>query len=259
MRPVERGLLLEEEKILAIADLHLGYEFELFHDAGLRIPPQAGPMKDRLGSLIDELQPRELIIVGDYKHNIPFVGEWEYEELEQFARDIGMPITIIKGNHDVGLESIVHAQNVAFGRVRGERRGSVGFFHGHTWPGPELLNCRYLVMGHTHPAILLRDSLGVQTRLACFVESRLEWKAFLERYPSEVPEYNRGLKVIILPSFNRLFGGTGLNVETPLGPLARSCLKIPDSTVILEDGTIIGKIRDLPDYDDEGEKGKGRR
>ncbi len=247
---------MEEEEILAIADLHLGYEFELFHDGGLRIPSQAGPMRERLLALIEQLRPRELIVVGDYKHNIPFVGEWEYEEVEQFARDLKIPITIIKGNHDVGLTSIVHAENVTFGRVRGERRGDVGFFHGHTWPGSDLLTCRYLVMGHTHPAIVLRDSLGVQTRLACFAESQPNWKRFLDRYPSEVDDYNKKLKVIILPCFNRLFGGTGLNLETPLGPVARSCLRIRDSTVILEDGTIIGKVKDLPDYGEK--KGKGR-
>ncbi len=248
MRPVERGLFLPRGRILAVADLHLGYEFELFHDGGLRIPSQTGPMKDRLLTLIDMVDPRELIIVGDYKHNIPYVGEWEYEELERFAKDLSVDITIIKGNHDVGLPSIVHADNVTFGRVRGETRGKVGFFHGHTWPREELLNCRYLVMAHSHPAIVLKDSLGVQTRLSCFVESRPIWPKLLERFPSGLKEYNKRLKVIILPCFNKLFGGTGFNVETPLGPMGRNCLNIPNSTVILEDGTIIGKIKDLSEH-----------
>jgi metallophosphoesterase superfamily enzyme len=101
-------------------------------------------------------------------------------------------------------------------------------------------------MGHSHPALVLKDSLGVQTRLSCFVESNPIWPELLRRYPSDVDEYNKRLKVIILPSFNQLLGGTGFNVETPLGPLAKNCLDIPNSRILLEDGTIIGKIKDLP-------------
>jgi putative SbcD/Mre11-related phosphoesterase len=245
MRPVERGVFLPRARVLAVADLHLGYEFELFR-SGLRIPSQTERMKGRLTTLIEQVGPKELIVAGDFKHNIPYVGDWEYEELERFARDLALPITVIRGNHDVGLTDIVHAENVAFGRVRGETRGKVGFFHGHTWPSKSLLNCRYLVMGHSHPALVLKDSLGVQTRLSCFVESNPIWPELLRRYPSDVDEYNKRLKVIILPSFNQLLGGTGFNVETPLGPLAKNCLDIPNSRILLEDGTIIGKIKDLP-------------
>jgi putative SbcD/Mre11-related phosphoesterase len=245
MQPAERGLFFPRGRILAVSDLHLGYEFELFHNGGMRIPSQTGPIKERLLKLIDQLNPREIIVVGDYKHNIPYVGEWEYEELERFARELSVDVTIIKGNHDAGLTSIVHADNVKFGNVRGEVRGKVGFFHGHTWPGVELFKCRYLVIGHSHPAVVLKDSLGVQNRLSCFVQSRPIWPKVLERFPSDLEEYNKRLGVVILPCFNRLFGGIGFNVETPLGPLAKNCLNIPNSTVILEDGTLIGKIRDL--------------
>jgi len=245
MRPVERGLFFPRDRILVVSDLHLGYEFELFHDGGMRIPSQTGAIKERLLGLIDQLDPAEVIITGDFKHNIPYVGDWEYEELERFVRDLGVDITIIKGNHDVGLNSIIHAENVRFGSVRGEIRGNVGFFHGHTWPRSELFSCRHLVIGHSHPAIVLKDSLGVQSRLACFIKSRPIWSRVLERFPSEIDDYNRKLGVVILPCFNRLFGGTGFNVETPLGPLAKNCLNIPNSTAILEDGTLVGKIRDI--------------
>lgn len=248
MRPIERGLYLPRERVLAVADLHLGYEFELYHDGGLRIPSQAGPMSKRLHAIIEETNPREIVVVGDYKHNIPYVGEWEYEEAEGFARDLGVVVTVIRGNHDVGLDSILHAENARFGGIRGEIRGRVGFFHGHTWPRAELLTCRYLVMGHSHPCIAIRDSLGVQSRLASFIEARPVWDVFLKRYPSELEDYNRKLKFIILPCFNKVFGGTAFNLETPLGPVARHCLNIPGSRAILEDGTIIGKIRDLKDY-----------
>lgn len=244
MRPTERGVFLERERVLAVADLHLGYEFELLR-SGLRIPSQTQKMKERLLAMIGEVQPEELIVVGDFKHNIPYVGDWEYEELERFARDLEVKVTIIKGNHDVGLASILQARNVSFGRMRGEVRGRVGFIHGHTWPDRELLKCRYLVMGHSHPALVLKDSLGVETRLSCFVESKPIWKEMLGRYPGGLEEYNQRLKVIVLPSFNKLLGGTGFNVETPLGPIARSCLDLPNSTIILEDGTIVGKIKHL--------------
>ncbi len=244
MRPVNRGLFLSGEDVLVVADLHLGYEFELLQN-GLRIPSQTGEMRKRLLSLSERLDPRELIILGDFKHNIPYVGDWEFEELEQFARAMPVETTIIKGNHDGGLESIIHADKVSFGKTRGEVRGGVGFFHGHTWPERDLLDCKYLVMGHSHPAIVLKDALGVEKRLPCFIESNPIWEKLEERYPSRMGEYNRDLKVIVLPSFNKLLGGTGFNVDKPLGPMASNCLDIPGSTVILIDGTILGKIEDL--------------
>ncbi len=244
MRPIERGVFLERQGVLAVADLHLGYEFELLR-SGLRIPSQTQKIKARLLAMIREVEPKELIVAGDFKHNIPYVGAWEYEELERFVRDLGVKVTVIKGNHDVGLSSILHGSNVSFGNTRGEVRGNVGFFHGHTWPNTELLKCRYVVMGHSHPALVLKDSLGLETRLSCFVESRLVWKKVLDRYPGELPDYNEKLRIIVLPSFNKLLGGTGFNVETPLGPLARTCLDLPNATIILEDGTIIGKIKHI--------------
>ena len=244
MRLVERGLLLEEQKVLVVADLHIGYEFEL-SEAGVKIPSQTGGMKSRLIKMIREVKPEELIILGDFKHNIPYVGTWEYEELERFVRDLPVRVTMIRGNHDVDLQSILHSENVRFGDPRGEIRGSVGLFHGHVWPKRELFKCKYLVMGHTHPAVLLKESLGLETRLSCFVQSRPIWSKLIERYPGELGSYNPELKVIILPSFNKLLGGTALNVEEPLGPLARRCLDIPNSEIILEDGTILGTLRHI--------------
>ncbi len=244
MRPLERGVFLPDQRVLAVADLHLGYEHELLQ-SGVRIPSQTGKIKERLQGLLRQARPKELIVAGDFKHNIPYVGEWEYEELERFVRDLPVRVTIIRGNHDAGLSSIVHADNVSFGKTRGEVRGNVGFFHGHTWPSADLLQCRYIVMGHSHPAIVLRDSLAVETRLSCFVESRMLWDELIRRYPSDLPRFNRRLRIITMPSFNRLLGGTGFNIEAPLGPLARNCLDIANSTAILEDGTIMGRIKEL--------------
>jgi len=244
MHPVERGLFLPRAKVLAVADLHIGYEFELSR-SGVKIPSQTPRMKRRLLDMIDSEKPKELIIVGDLKHNIPYVGDWEFEELERFVRDLPVRVRIIKGNHDVGLSSIIHAENTSFGNVRGEIVGKVGFFHGHTWPRKELLQCRYLVLGHSHPVILLVDRLGVQTRLPCFIEAMPKWEEVEKRYPSELEGYNEKLRVIILPSFNELFGGTAFNVEVPLGPLAKNCLDIPNSKVILLDGTVVGRVKDV--------------
>ncbi len=241
MRIVERGLLLEKERILIVADLHIGYEFEL-SQAGMKIPSQTPSMKSRLVRMINEVEPKELIFLGDFKHNIPYVGNWEYEELEKFVRDLPVQVTMIRGNHDVDLQSILHSENVRFGNPRGEIRGSVGLFHGHVWPRKELFKCRYLVMGHSHPAILIRESLGLETRLSCFVKARPLWSKLAERYPGDLGSYNKDLKVIILPSFNKLLGGTALNVEEPLGPMARRCLDLPNSEIILEDGTILGTL-----------------
>jgi hypothetical protein len=59
----------EEERWLAVADLHFGYE--LSQRAAGRLIPLWGmtSIEERLSELLDDYQPRRLLIVGDLVHN----------------------------------------------------------------------------------------------------------------------------------------------------------------------------------------------
>src|SRR5947207_357710 len=63
------GLFHQKEKWLAVADLHFGYE--LSQRAAGRLVPLWGmrSIEERLTELLDEYQPRRLIIVGDLVHD----------------------------------------------------------------------------------------------------------------------------------------------------------------------------------------------
>ena len=63
------ALFHETEKWLAVADLHFGYE--LSQRAAGRLMPLWGmtSIEARLAELLDEYQPRQLIIVGDLVHD----------------------------------------------------------------------------------------------------------------------------------------------------------------------------------------------
>ena len=63
------ALFHEAEKWLAVADLHFGYE--LSQRAAGRLMPLWGmtSIEARLAELLDEYQPRQLIIVGDLVHD----------------------------------------------------------------------------------------------------------------------------------------------------------------------------------------------
>jgi hypothetical protein len=133
MRPVERGVFLPRARVLAVADLHLGYEFELFR-SGLRIPSQTERMKGRLTTLIEQVGPKELIVAGDFKHNIPYVGDWEYEELERFARDLALPITVIRGTMTWGSPTLCTPRTLPSGGFAAKPGGRWG--SSTATPGP---------------------------------------------------------------------------------------------------------------------------
>ena len=63
------ALFHETQKWLAVADLHFGYE--LSQRAAGRLMPLWGmtSIEARLAELLDEYQPRQLIIVGDLVHD----------------------------------------------------------------------------------------------------------------------------------------------------------------------------------------------
>ena len=90
-------LFHEVEKWLAVADLHFGYE--LSQRAAGRLMPLWGmtSIEARLAELLDENQPRQLIIVGDLVHD----GASAEAASKLLAR-LGQRCAVIAlaGNHD---------------------------------------------------------------------------------------------------------------------------------------------------------------
>src|SRR6266446_7654327 len=91
------ALFHERERWLAVADLHFGYELSQ-RAAGCLVPLWGmTSIEERLAQLLDEYQPRQLIIVGDLVHDKASLAE--AVELLSRLRE-RCEVIALAGNHD---------------------------------------------------------------------------------------------------------------------------------------------------------------
>src|SRR5260370_6006562 len=83
VKPVadQPALLIEKdgERVLVVADLHLGGEVSLSHQ-GIHVPSQVPRLLEKLRKIINDTHPRQLILLGDVQHAVAKVelDEWKY-------------------------------------------------------------------------------------------------------------------------------------------------------------------------------------
>lgn len=217
----DRAVYLEDINSLVIADLHIGYEEEL-RDKGIIVPPVWKDMRRRIITLMDRYGAEQLIILGDVKHSILRTPR----ELSMFFRDLPYSVTVVKGNHDGGIEDMVEFDIKS---AAGFRIGKYGFIHGHSWPDENVMRADVLFMGHMHPEMEFFDSVGKSSKMPCLLRGNLSDKG--------VDRYGKNLQVVVLPAFNPLVGAA---LGKPLGPLFRNKL-IGEMEVYLLNGTYLGK------------------
>lgn len=214
-----------------ISDVHLGIERE-FARGGIILPPQTRTLIERLGSLP---ATRRLLILGDLKHPIgtdrrttTAVEGFVTAALGRFAE-----VTLVKGNHDGGFPWEEYGIDLI--PSGGFREGDYGFLHGHRFPDPEVLDARFLVTGHNHPAVLFQDEIGsIAVEPAWF------------RIPG--PGSAEDQDLIMVPSFNEVCGGSPVNVSGQrfLGPLIGRGLFDPEGGQIHTlDGIELGTRNEL--------------
>ncbi|MGB9814865.1 MAG: metallophosphoesterase [Thermoplasmata archaeon] len=217
---------------IVISDLHLGIERD-FESRGVLVG-RLETLENEIIDIIEENNAGNLIILGDVKHAIKPSYE-EMNSIREFFSSISehADITIIKGNHDGGIEKILNAR--VYG-PRGARLGEFYFNHGHTWPGRDLDGARYLLMGHLHPEV---NAVVPGTH-------RKFHRCWLIGHPEEDMRefYDFSGEVIIFPAFNPL---VGMSVrEYAPGPLFRnSLITIGNMDVYLLDSRHLGKFSDL--------------
>ncbi len=254
------------ERILIVADLHIGLEYEL-SKAGVNIPFQTERIQGELLALCKEYKPDRLVIAGDVKHGVPVTSFQEKRELptlfEVLLTEVPR-IDVTRGNHDGNIQDLA-TKDVEIHSSKGIILGDdykIAIFHGHAWPRPKALEADLLVAGHNHPTVLLRTPLGIRMTQRAWVKGVAEpgrlAKAFLEqdavKYEGDpVAAFNEHYKaeigcpeMILMPTFNDLLGGLPVNGEAPqslLGPmLRRNAIKTDDFEVYLLDGTYLGKV-----------------
>jgi len=258
-----------ESKTLIIADLHLGFEYEL-SEIGISIPSQTLKIQSRLLRIIKEVAPSRLILLGDVKHSVSKISIQEWKELPLFFESIQKyvdTIEVVPGNHDGDLApltprsvKILSSHGVLIGNEE-----QLGLFHGHAWPNPELLGADCLIMAHNHPVIRFDDDFGYRTIRRIWVKARLNLSMLhgllsspresdLRDPDREIDDKNSEkptemMKLIIMPAFNEMLGGLQMNgppSKRLLGPLMRSgAIDIDNAEAYLLDGSYLGTLSHL--------------
>jgi len=225
---------------IAAGDLHIGIEEEL-ERRGFRVPDQTGRTLERLKDLVEAHGPKELILLGDVKHQVPFTERYEARKVSMLLEELCalVPVTVVAGNHDGRLSDIAPEGVRIVGSLVA---GDFGFIHGHSWPPEKLMRCKTLVMAHTHPSVLLLDECGRAVTEPCWLRAPFSKRKAAERYKPPFPE------LIVMPAFGELRSGYPVNERGGrlIGPLLRSGLvNLQAARVYLLDGTFLGRVRDL--------------
>jgi len=273
LRPHPALLLKRNSKrILVVADLHIGWEVQLA-EKGIYVPSQTPKLQEKMLQLIQLCKPTSLLFLGDVKHAIAKVAMEEWRDIPDFFETLGekvQDIQIIPGNHDGNLEPLL-PQNAKMLPPTGIALGSVGFFHGHTWPSPNLLNCPNLITAHVHPTVTFRDLIGFRITRQVWVKAPCNRKKLAKSIlkhlrikgdkdpilllQEQFKVKLRTSQLFMMPSFNDFLGGQSINRKTLgkssgsrafIGPILRSkSVDTDNAEVHLLDGTFLGTVKHL--------------
>nr|HDO81160.1 metallophosphoesterase [Candidatus Bathyarchaeota archaeon] len=188
------GLMIEEIGALVVADLHLGYEDVLREEKGIFIASQYPKMKSLILEMLEEASPDILVLNGDFKHEFGEASLQEWIEVRDLIETLvkeKVKLVFVRGNHDNFIVTLLRKYELPL--IQEARIGDYLFIHGHRLPTQK---AEYIIMGHEHPSIVLRDEFGTKFR----------YKAFL------LGEY-AGSELLVLPSMHPLATGTVINRE----------------------------------------------
>lgn len=247
-------IVTSTETSLVVADIHLGIEWDLYR-SGINLPSQMKGRLDRLLGYIQANSPDRVILLGDVKHNVPQVSWQEKDEIPRFLETLAeyTHVDIFPGNHDGGIELLFNRQkDIKVHSARGAVIDGVGYFHGHTWPSPEILAASHVVTAHNHPTIRFTDAFGYSLVESAWIKTRFNLdilKAHFGNLDFENPAQWADPELFIMPAFNELCGGVPFNESTQeelLGPAFSSGgIKLEASEVYLLDGTRLGLLRNI--------------
>lgn len=220
----KHGIFLAQHRALVIADLHIGYEAAL-EKQGIMVPCSQYPkMKQDIANMLNACKPEMLIINGDVKHEFGEATRQEWGEtldLLSFLEGKKLKLVVVRGNHDNFLIPILKKHSIEL-KDPCFMLGNFLFFHGHKQLDLQMfVSAENLIMAHEHPAIVLRDELGVKRKFKCFLKGRFH-----------------GKNLIVLPAFSPLAEGSEVNLtrrEELLSPLLRACNLASFKAVVLED------------------------
>lgn len=193
---VGKCLLLDdnEEKVLVVGDLHLGFE-RILRENGVMVPVNI------LKSLVEDFDLifkhvgniNKIVLLGDIKHDFGRNEIDEYKEIGEilnYLRRKCEDVWIVKGNHDVMIEGVVRGLD----RIEIKEYflwKNVCFVHGDKdFPEIHEKAVKMWIVGHGHPAININDGTKIE-KFKCFLSGTFKNK-----------------NIILVPSFFSVSDGT---------------------------------------------------
>ena len=172
-----RALWLPEARLLAVADLHLGYAWAHRH-AGQLMPITArDTTAERLRALVGDHKPERLVLLGDIVHRaVPVKPVQEALLAVLDCLPSQLTVTAIAGNHDRDIERLLHADSRFVPVTHFSANGCV-FVHGDAASAavaePDIKAARarrgWVVIGHEHPSVTLGDGVATWEKYPCFL------------------------------------------------------------------------------------------
>ncbi len=240
--PVPNSPMLEVEtqqgKMGILSDLHLGTS-TAWRKQGIIVSKH--DENTPLIELITQHHLKRLLLLGDLKASNYSYNKWEERALVNFVNSIKIPVEIIKGNHDAGIENIshplirIHPELIHLERTK--LGLTIGFGHGHSIPKQLIQSVDVLVLGHLHPCVLIKDEIGASWIIKAWLFGKIELD-------------QREIKVIILPAANPLIRGLPVNsskeeLEEIKIIIGKERFPIDSFTVMTPELTTLGTIEDL--------------
>lgn len=155
----EKAIYWEKQKLLLIADLHLGKATH-FRSNGIAVPKEVPDKNwDLLNQLIAKYEVNRLCFLGDLFHS-SFNKEWDVFALwvNQYPE---VQFELILGNHDILAPEIY--DQLEFQTT--DKLVDAPFVFTHE---PQICSEGYNLAGHIHPGIRLKGKARQSHRAACF-------------------------------------------------------------------------------------------
>ncbi|MCD6502966.1 MAG: metallophosphoesterase [Euryarchaeota archaeon] len=190
------------------ADTHFGIEYVLASQ-GLQIPPI---QFEEVLKRIKTINAQKLIIAGDLKHEFSRENPLEKKHVSMFIENMTSmfdDLIVVRGNHDNFVYYTLKSWGIDL--IEYLEIGDIIVIHGHKVPNDiDLRDYELVVMGHEHPSISIRDSLGLSHKIPVHLEIL----------------HPEGFLIHVLPAVSPLALGTPVNAllspEDFLSPILRS-------------------------------------
>jgi putative SbcD/Mre11-related phosphoesterase len=197
-------------KAIVLADVHIGYEEEVSLKGGYIPRFQLRHTMRILEEALSQVRAERVIFAGDLKHLFNTLGRVERVELLQllnYVKKYVSEVVVVRGNHDNFLPAL--RRWVDFSIVESYLAQPYLVVHGHKPLNLQELPQQwdYLVIGHEHPSIALRDPIGVVGKFSCFL----------------VGDTTIGKKLVVLPAVGAYQTGSKVTLsrDTYLSPVIR--------------------------------------